>query len=137
MAATRCLAFLLCDKAVRAQDGKVNLHGIFDQIVAPRTSRREPIRIPRDRTIFYVFYKVVVGEPCRLELRVFDPLGAPVPGPWSDEIRDVGLMQTVWAVAAHQFKQPGTYTLELREILPDSTEVALAKTELVVNQPRE
>jgi len=137
MAATRCLAFLLCDRASRGQDGKVNLHGIFDQIVAPCTSRREPIRIPRDRTIFYVFYKVVVVEPCRLELRVFDPGGAQVPGPWSDEIRDVGLMQTVWAVAAHQFKQPGTYTLELREMLPNSTELTLATTELVVNQRRE
>ena len=112
----------------------MNLHGIFDQIVAPRTSWREPIRVGRERgrTIFFVFYKVVVGEPCKLELRVFNPLGAQVPGPWSDEIRDVGLMQTVWALAAHQFKQPGTYTLELREVLPDSTKVRLATTELVV-----
>jgi hypothetical protein len=46
-------------------------------------------------------------------------------------------MQTVWAVAAHQFKQPGTYTLELREMLPNSTGVTLATTELVVNQRRE
>ena len=137
MATTRCLAFLLCDRASRGEDGKVNLHGIFDQIVAPRTSQREPIRVGRERgkPIFFVFYKVVVGEPCKLELRVFDPLGDQVPGPWSDEIRDVGVMQTVWALAAHQFKQPGRYTLELREVFPDSTEVALATTELVVVQP--
>jgi hypothetical protein len=138
MATTRCLAFLLCDRASRGEDGKVNLHGIFDQIVAPRTSRREPIRVGRERgrTIFFAFYKVAVGEPCKLELRVFDPVGAQVPGPWSDEIRDVGLMQTVWALAAHQFKEAGTYTLELVEILPDSTEVALATTEVVVVEPR-
>ncbi len=108
----------------------MNLYGIFDQIVALSTSRR-PIRIgpQRERTIFYAFYKVVVGEPCKLELRLFDPLGASVPGPWSDDIRDVGLMQTVWALTTNQLEQPGTYTLELREVLPDSTEVSLATTE--------
>lgn len=131
MATTRCLAFLLCDRWSRAQDDKVNLHGIFDRIVKP------PARDSGPRRIFYVFYKVMVGEPCKLELRLFDPRSGPLPGPWSDEIRDVGLMQTVWALTTNQFEQPGTYTLELREVLPDSTQVSLATTELVVDQPRE
>lgn len=128
-ATSQCLAFLFCDRASRGQDGKVNLEGIFDRIIKP------PTRRPK---IFFIFYKVVVGEPCNLELRVFDPLNGQIGGgPWSDEIRDVGLIQTVWALHTNQFERAGKYRLELREVLPDLGEVPLAATDLVVDQPEE
>ncbi len=96
--------------------------------------------MPRTRgdvDVFFVFYKVVVGEPCKLELRILDPLHRQVPGPWSDNISDAGLLQTVWALTTSQFERPGKYILELREVLLDSNETTLATTELAVDEPSE
>ena len=128
IATTKCLAFLLCNKATRAADGKVSLIGIFDRMVKP------PPRDSAARRIFYVFYKVFVGQPCKLELRVFDPLDKQVRGTWSDDL-GVGLMQTIWVLSTNQFERPGKYTLELRQVSSDLGEVTLATTELVVDEP--
>ncbi|MGO9270666.1 MAG: DUF6941 family protein [Terriglobia bacterium] len=128
-ATSKCLAFLLCDRASKGRDGKVALHGLFDRIIMPRTRG--------DVDVFFVFYKVVVGEPCKLELRILDPLHRQVPGPWSDNISDAGLLQTVWALTTSQFERPGKYILELREVLLDSNETTLATTELAVDEPSE
>ena len=45
------LAFLLCENATKAADGKITLHGLFDRIVTPRA--------PGDAKLFFVFYKQV------------------------------------------------------------------------------
>jgi hypothetical protein len=39
----RCLALLLCDRASRAENGKVDPYGVFDRIqVVEDASRRQP-----------------------------------------------------------------------------------------------
>ena len=46
------LAFLLCENATKGRDGKVTLHGLFDRIIIPRSTR--------DDKLFFVYYKIVV-----------------------------------------------------------------------------
>ncbi len=122
MAANKALAFLFCDKAAKGSGEKVNLYGIFDRIATRQ--------VPAVHALFFVFYKVTVDQPCRIELRVSDPRNSKISGPWSDEIKQPGLVQSVWCLKAMDFEQPGTYRFELWR---DSREL-LATTDLVVDQ---
>jgi len=127
----RCkvLAFLLCEKATAGPDGKVTLHGLFDRIIVPRT--------PAKPKLFFVFYKVVVKEPCTVSLRVIDSLGREVPGNWRDSLTQIGPMQATWALTSSLFKQPGPYVLELKQETDDSEALSLATMLFVVEQESE
>lgn len=127
----RCkvLAFLLCERATAAPDGKVTLHGLFDRIIVPQ--------IPAKPKLFFVFYKVVVKEPCTVSLRVIDSLGSEVPGNWRDSLAQIGPMQATWALTSSLFKQPGPYVLELRQETDEAEPISLATTLFVVDQEDE
>jgi hypothetical protein len=128
----RCLAFLLCDVASRANNGKINLHGIFDRIqVVNDTSRPQPAvgaerpaHLAEKTPLFFVFYKVMVTHPCTLHLAVRDPLGSFVNGSWRDDVSEAGLIQTVWALNVKDFEADGRYTLQLmcgQQIVSETT----------------
>jgi hypothetical protein len=123
MAKCKVLAFLLCENATRGHDGKVILHGLFDRIIAPRS--------PKDDKLFFVFYKVVVKEPCTVTLKVVDPMGREIPGNWRDSISQLGPIQSIWALTTSLFRVPGNYGLGLME---DSEPLSLASTLLVVDE---
>lgn len=126
MAKCKVLAFLLCENATQGADGKVTLHGVFDRIITPRTRR--------DVMLFFVYYKVVVEEPCTVALGVIDPAGHEVPGNRRDSLTDVGPMQTTWALSSNLFKQPGPYVLELRQESDDSEPLSLAQMRLTIEE---
>jgi hypothetical protein len=127
----RCklLAFLLCEKATAGPDGKVTLHGLFDRIIVPAT--------PAKPKLFFVFYKVVVKEPCTLSLRVLDPFKGEISGNWRDSLAQIGPMQATWALTSSLFKQPGPYVLELKQETDDSEALSLATMLFVVEQESE
>jgi hypothetical protein len=130
--ATKCklLAFLLCDNATRDRDGKITLHGLFDRIIAPRSRR--------DVKIFYVYYRVVVEEPCAIALRVIDPAGHEVrEGNRRDSLPELGPMQTVWSLSSTFFSQPGDYVLELGQETDNSELLKLAQMRLAVEESEE
>jgi hypothetical protein len=129
MAKAKLLAFLLCDNATRDRDGKITLHGLFDRIIAPRN--------PRETKLFFVYYRVVVEEPCAVGLRVINPEGHEVPGNWRDSLTGLGPMQTVWALTSTLFKQPGLYTLELTQENDGSGPLSLAQMSLTVEEREE
>lgn len=126
MVKCKLLAFLVCERATKASDGKVTLHGLFDRIIIPRA--------PRDAKIFSVFYKVVVKEPCTLALRVVDPRGQEVHGIWRDSLSEIGPMQTRWLLTSTLFTHSGPYVLELRQEADDSEPLSLASMLLIVEQ---
>ena len=126
MAKCKVLAFLLCDNATRGREGKVTLHGLFDRIIAPRA--------PTDVRLFFVYYRVVVEEPCAIALRVIDPQGHEVPGNWHDSLTGRGPMQTVWALSSTLFKQPGPYALELTQENDGLEPLSLAQMRLTVEE---
>jgi len=126
MAKCDLLAFLLCEDATKARDGKVTLHRLFDRIISPRN--------PREVKLFYVFYKVFVKESCTIALRVVDPSGQEIPGNWRDSLSVIGPIQTVWALASDLFKQSGNYVLELRQETADSEPLSLPRMILIVDQ---
>jgi len=127
MAKARLLAFLLCDNATRDRDGKVSLHGLFDRIIAPRDRR--------DERTFFVYYRVVVTEPCTIALKVIDPAGNEIPeNYWRDSLTEPGPMQTIWALNSNLFKQPGPYALELMQENGDSEALSLAQMRLTVEE---
>ncbi len=131
----RCkvLALLLCEKASTGPDGKLTLHGVFDRIIIPRA--------PAESRIFFVYYKLVVEQPCTVSLRVTDPLNGEIGGNWLDSWRDsierTGPIQAIWALTTTLLKQPGPYVLELRQETNDSEALSLASTRLVVDEPGE
>jgi hypothetical protein len=130
MAKARLLAFLLCDNATRDSDGKISLHGVFDRIIAPRARR--------DVKIFYVYYRVVVEQPCAVALKVIDPADHEVhDGDRRDLLPALGPMQTVWSLSSAYFSQPGNYTLELRQETEDSEPLTLAQMRLSVQESEE
>jgi Family of unknown function (DUF6941) len=118
MEENRCLAFLLCDGASRAANGKISLHGIFDRIRVshgpggPMGADR-PARLGNKTRLFFVFYKVVLEQPCTLQLLVQDPRGGSVTGELRDEITAPGITQTVWCLHLKDFSADGRYTLRL------------------------
>jgi hypothetical protein len=125
MAKCKLLAFLLCDNATRGPDGKVTLQGLFDRIIAPRT--------PREAKLFFVYYRVVVEEPCGVALRVIDPAGHEVlEGNRRDSLPELGPMQTVWSLSSTFFRQPGNYFLELGQETDSSGLLTLAQVRLAV-----
>jgi hypothetical protein len=128
MAKCKLLAFLLCDNATRDRhDGKVTLHGLFDRVIAPRTRR--------DVKIFYVYYRVIVEEPCAVLLRVIDPAGHEVSeGNRRDSLPERGPMQTVWSLSSAFFTRPGNYLLELGQETDNSEPLSLAQMRLAVEE---
>ena len=115
MAACEVLAFLFCDRASKSSDGKASLRGLFDTIVvSPARRPMVPrLRVLREPTDFFVFYKAAVHRPCTLSLRVFDPNGGEIASEWSDPIEQPGLVQSVWVMATAFFLQEGRYRFEL------------------------
>jgi hypothetical protein len=130
MAKCKVLAFLLCDNATRDRDGKVTLHGLFDRIIAPRNTR--------EVKTFFVYYRVVVIEPCKVALKVIDPNGNKTPEDyWRDSLTEPGPMQTVWALNSNLLKQPGLYSLELMQENGRSEPVTLAQMSLTLEEREE
>lgn len=135
---------LLCDGASRAANGKVNLHGIFDQIqikVDPArkdwvVAKEKPAHLNNPTPLFYVFYKVAVTEPCTLQLAVEDPAGRPVRGEWRDQIPEAGLIQTVWCLNLKDFAAVGTYTFRLISDHHTVLETALEVSNAADGQPK-
>jgi len=126
MAKCKVLAFLLCENATRGGDGKVILHNLFDRIIAPRT--------PRNVKLFFVYYKIVVKEPCTISLRVIHSSGQEIPGNWRDSFSQLGPVQSIWALTTNLFKRPGNYALELRQEIEGSKPLSLVSTLLVVDE---
>ncbi len=129
MARCKLLAFLLCENATRDPDGKVTLHGLFDRIIIPRTAAKPKL--------FFVFYKIVADQPCTITLSVIDPFNGEIPGNWRDSIRQLGPMQSLWALTSTLFKQPGCYALDLKEESGDSEALSLASMPFVVEKEDE
>ena len=129
MAKCKVLAFLLCENATKDRDGKVTLHGLFDRIIIPRA--------PRDDKLFFVYYKIVVEEPCTVSLRVLHSSGQEIPGNWRDSFSHLGPVQSLWALTSSLFKQPGNYVLELRQEMEGSEPLSLASMLFVVDQEGE
>jgi len=128
MAKCKVLALLLCEKATRDPDGKVALHGLFDRIIKPRTFREEKL--------FYVYYKIVVEEPCEVALKVVhaeEPYRE-IQGHWRDSFSQPGPIQSIWALSTKFFKEPGYYALALMQATEGSEPVELASTVMAVDQ---
>lgn len=124
MVKCKVLAFLLCERATREPDGKASLHGLFDRIIIPRT--------PANPKLFFVYYKVVVTEPCEVSLKVTDSSGRDITGNWRESLTQIGPIQSVWALTSSLFTQPGQYFLELRQGADGSEMLSLASMLLVV-----
>ena len=112
---------LLCDRAARAENGKISLYGVFDRIQVvedasrpqPVTGAEKPAFLAEKTPLFFVFYQVVVQHPCTVQLMVRDPAGNFLNGGWRDEIAEPGLIQTVWALNVKDFAADGRYILQL------------------------
>ncbi len=115
MAGCTVLAFLFCDKPSIDAEGKTRLDGIFDRIlISPARTRTMPrFGRPPDRTEFFVFYKAAVDEPCQLSLRVFGPRHNEISEVLTDDIRQAGLVQSVWVLTTGLFVESGWYRFEL------------------------
>jgi Family of unknown function (DUF6941) len=124
MAKARLLAFLLCENATRDAGGKVTLHGIFDRIIAPQS--------PREQKIFFVYYRLIVEEPCAVGLSVTDPNGGEVSGSWRDSLSQPGPVQTVWALTSALLKRPGPYLLRLMQENENKEPTIIAEMSLAV-----
>jgi len=123
-------ALLLCEKVARAQDGKVSLEGLFDSIIVPRSSG--------DVKTFFVYYRVVVLEPCTVALKVIDPEGNETPeNYWRDSIARLGPRQAVWPLSSDLFTMRGPYGLELMQENEDSGPISLAEMRLTVAESDE
>ena len=129
MAKCKLLAFLLCERATREPDGKVTLHGVFDRIIIPRS--------PANPKPFFVYYKIVVKQPCTIALRVTDPLRGEIEGNWRDSIVQLGPVHSIWSLSSTLFTRPGPYALELRQETDDSDVLSLASTVFVVDKEGE
>jgi hypothetical protein len=141
MADCKLLAFLLCNEATVDQQGRVTLHHLFDGIVIPQPSRTRgfPRFGPRGNpAVFFVFYKIVADQQCRVALKVFDPSGVEIQGNWRDSIMPQGpsVWQAIWALSASLFQVPGRYELALMQETdyPMPRSFPLASTPLVVVQ---
>jgi hypothetical protein len=126
MAKCKVLAFLLCENATKDRDGKVILYNLFDRIIKPRN--------PKSDKLFFVYYKIVVKEPCTISLRTMHSSGQEISGNWRDSFSQLGPVQSVWALTACQFKQPGNYALELRQEIEGCEPLSLMSTLLIVDE---
>ena len=128
MVKCKVLALLLCEKATRDPDGKVALHGLFDRIIMPRTRL--------DVDIFFLYYKIVVVEPCTVALRVvhLNQSESEIPGHWRDSFSELGPVQSIWALSTDLFKQPGEYALKLMLAMEGPETFELASTLMTVDQ---
>lgn len=128
MVKCKVLGFLLCENATRGSDGKVTLHGLFDRIIISRA--------PRHAKLFFVYYKIVVKEPCTVSLRVvhLDQVNGEIPGDWRDSLSELGPVQSMWALTTNLFKRAGNYALELRQEAQGAEPLSLASTLMVVEQ---
>jgi hypothetical protein len=141
MANCKLLAFLLCDKTTVDHQGRVTLHALFDGIVIPQpstTRHLSPFRSRKNAEGFYVFYKIVADQQCRIALRVLDPSGVEITGNWRDSITPQGpsVWQAMWGLSASIFQVPGRYQLDLMQEIdyPMPRSFSLASTPLVVFQ---
>jgi len=141
MADCKVLAFLLCDKTTVDPQGRVTLHALFDGIVISppsTTRRRSPFTSHKNAEGFYVFYKIVADQPCRIALKVLNPTGVEIPGNWRDSINPQGpsVWQAIWGLSASLFQVPGQYQLDLIQEIdyPMPRSFSLASTPLVVVQ---
>jgi len=139
MADCKVLAFLLCDKTTVDGQGRVTLHALFDGIVIPRpstTRHLSPFRSGKNAQGFYVFYKIVADQQCRIGLRILDPSGVEIIGDWHDSINPQGpsVWQAIWGLNASLFQVPGRYQLDLMQETDYSAPLSLASTPLVVFQ---
>jgi len=127
MVKCKVMAFLLCENAIRDRDGKVSLHCVFDRIIMPRA--------PKPDKLFFVYYKIVVQEPCAVTLRVDRPFHPEIPKDmnWRDSFTQLGPVQGVWAVTTGLFSAPGSYGFELMQVTERSELLSLASTALVVD----
>lgn len=95
-------------------------------------------RKPGPPKLFFVYYKLVVEQPCTVTLKVTDPLNADIGGNWSDSWRDslgqVGPIQSIWALTTTLLKQPGPYVLELCQETDSIEKLSLASTVLLVDE---
>jgi hypothetical protein len=131
MAKCKVMAFLLCENAIRNRDGKVSLHCVFDRIIMPRG--------PKSDKLFFVYYKIVVQEPCEVTLRVTRPFHPEIPKDmnWRDSLSHLGPVQGIWALSTGLLSQPGTYGFELMQVTEHSELLSLASTVLVVDEEGE
>jgi len=139
MANCKLLAFLLCNKANVDQHGRMTLHDLFDGIVIPQPSRTRhfpSFGSGKNLEVFYVFYKIVADQQCRIALKVLDPSGVEIPGNWRDSITPQGpsVWQAIWGLSASLFQVPGRYELDLVQETDYSAPLPLASTPLVVFQ---
>ena len=125
----KLLAFLLCESATRERDGTVTLHGVFDRITLLGARA-----LPK---LFFVYYKIVVKQPCTIALKVIDPEGGEVEGNWRDTIAQLGPIHSIWALTTTLFPRPGPYVLELRQETDDSDVLSLASMVFVVDREGE
>jgi hypothetical protein len=128
MVKCKLLAFLLCENATKDRDGKVTLQGLFDRIITPG-----PRALPK---LFFVYYKIVVEEPCTVSLRVIYPIHPEIPKDmnWCDSFSQLGPVQSIWALTTSLFPQPGNYALELMQVVEGSEPLSLATMRLVVDE---
>jgi len=122
----KLLAFLLCEKATAGPDGKVTLQGLFDRIIIPKT--------PTTSKLIFVFYKVVVKQPCIVSLKVVDSTGRDIRGNWRDVLSEIGPTQAVWALSSKLFRLPGPHVLELKQEAEGAETIPLSSTVLYVDQ---
>ncbi|MGH9407775.1 MAG: hypothetical protein ACRD3D_18285 [Terriglobia bacterium] len=101
---------------------KPTLHGIFDRVQL-RSGSEE------NRT-FFVFYKVRLAQPGKLELKILDPVGQEIAIRIDNWESGGAMTQWAWGFPLRPFKQNGTYTFELW----DSATHRLAYTDLPVER---
>ena len=97
--------------------------------------------MPRNRTdikTFFVYYRVVVVEPCTVTLKVTDPHGNKIPKDyWRDSLTAIGPIQTIWALNSNLFEHCGHYKLELMQEDESSEPLSLAEMRLIVEESEE
>jgi len=124
------LAFLLCENASKDRDGKVSLQSIFDRILMPRT--------PKSQKNFFVYYKMVVSEPCAVALRITHLVHSEISelNNWRESFSQPGLVQGVFRLSTGRFV-PGSYEFELVQVNGGSQPISLATMRFVVDQQEE
>ncbi len=97
-------------------------------------------RNARHPKLFFVYYKLVVEEPCTVTLRLTNPLNTEIGGNWRDSWRESigqnGPIQAIWALTTTLLKKPGSYLLELLQETGSSEKLSLARTVLLVDESK-
>jgi hypothetical protein len=80
MAKVEATTFLVCEITTKDANGKVAPHGLFDRILMPRNSKYP--------SLFIVYNKLMVEQPCTIRSKMTDPLSTEIGGNWRDSRRD-------------------------------------------------